>query len=556
MFPKLASVRSKEVPFLPVSGSIAFAWTHDRRDANARTGSVEGSVDENCDFIRDWGADAVLSLTEFDHERVTLPLEPFERGIRERRMRFFHLPIQDRHVPTPEFEESWRTLGPRLRNLVRHGSRIVIHAEGHLARSAMIIARLFVELGCDQRETFEQLYAFGYSEIVPDGHAGESIIQHVYAQSALMDLQPDGIATTSRDGAVGALLGLAIGDALGASLDQQPRENRSIVTDMVGGGPLRLRPGEWTGNTAMALALADTLKDHDQFDDWAKRDELIELAKDDYTFHSRGNSLARGRRRHRVHLAVHGKYDDNAHHFERALMERFARWMKRGEFSCNGRCVGISEPLRTALLQWQATGNPIAKPADLLTEDNSSLVRVAPVAIFYRNDRRRLRSYAIRQSLTTHGSRDAFDACIAFADIIAAAIDGAPIAALLECDGYHTRNTGTWPGEIHKYWSRRVAAVLGGSWHRKTRADICTAGDAVLTLEAALWCIARSESFEESVLCAVSLGEDSAALAAVVGQLAGAIYGVDGIPEAWRQKLVWHDRIVAQADWLFIEGLL
>ena len=114
LFPRLDRKQNDLCPSLPICGSIGLAWTHDRRDANARTGSVEGSVEQNCDIIRDWGAAAVLSLTEFGHERVTLPLEPFARGIRERHMQFYHLSIHDRYVPGPDFEEGWKTVGLQL----------------------------------------------------------------------------------------------------------------------------------------------------------------------------------------------------------------------------------------------------------------------------------------------------------------------------------------------------------------------------------------------------------------------------------------------------------
>ena len=65
----------------------------------------------------------------------------------------------------------------------------------------------------------------------------------------------------TKDQARGMLVGKAVGDALGAPLEFEPkcRELNNLVTDMIGGGPHRVEPGEWTDDTAVALALADTI---------------------------------------------------------------------------------------------------------------------------------------------------------------------------------------------------------------------------------------------------------------------------------------------------------
>jgi ADP-ribosyl-[dinitrogen reductase] hydrolase len=64
------------------------------------------------------------------------------------------------------------------------------------------------------------------------------------------------------DRARGALLGLAVGDALGTTLEFSRRDTLPHHTEMTGGGPFRLRPGQWTDDTSMALALADSLIQH------------------------------------------------------------------------------------------------------------------------------------------------------------------------------------------------------------------------------------------------------------------------------------------------------
>ena len=100
--------------------------------------------------------------------------------------------------------------------------------------------------------------------------------------------------------ATGALLGLAVGDALGTTLEFRPRDSYPHIEDMVGGGPFRLEPGQWTDDTSMALCLADS-------------------------------------------LLADGGLD------QRDLMARFVRWWQCGERSATGRCFDIGNTTRAAL---------------------------------------------------------------------------------------------------------------------------------------------------------------------------------------------------------------
>lgn len=79
------------------------------------------------------------------------------------------------------------------------------------------------------------------------------------------------------------------------------------------------------------------------------------------------------------------------------------------------------------------------------------------------------------------------------------------------------------------------------------RAEIASSGYVVDSLEAALWCLGETDSFAEAVLLAANLGDDADTVAAITGQLAGALYGAEGIPTHWRERLAWHDDIRALA---------
>ena len=96
----------------------------------------------------------------------------------------------------------------------------------------------------------------------------------------------------------------------------------------------------------------------------------------------------------------------------------------------------------------------------------------------------------------------------------------------------------------------KAKSVAEGSWRSKARDDIRSSGDVVDTLEAALWAVGESRSFEEAVLKAVNLGDGADTGGAVAGQVAGAIWGWSGIPERWRQQLAWNDRLLELAELL------
>jgi ADP-ribosyl-[dinitrogen reductase] hydrolase len=293
---------------------------------------------------------------------------------------------------------------------------------------------------------------------------------------------------TSRDRAVGALLGLAVGDAIGTTLEFQKRDSYPPLTDMIGGGPFGLEPGQWTDDTAMAMALAASL----------------------------------------IHRADFDEVD---------LMRRFWGWHQNGEYSCTGTCFDIGITTREALVRWQKSGNAVAGSTDPNTAGNGSLMRLAPVAIRFWQDRDRLRDVAARQSRTTHAATEAVDSCVAFAELLADAIAGAERSYVLR--------------DRSESYSEKVAEILSGSWHQKSRNDIRSSGYVIHALEAAIWCVHQSHDFQEAVLLAANLGDDADTTAAIAGQLAGALYGASGIPATWRSKLAWERHIVATAGHLF-----
>jgi ADP-ribosyl-[dinitrogen reductase] hydrolase len=212
------------------------------------------------------------------------------------------------------------------------------------------------------------------------------------------------------------------------------------------------------------------------------------------------------------------------------LAERFVRWWKHGENSVNGRCFDIGVTTRAALASYLQTGVPRGDEA-ASAAGNGGIMRLAPVALAAHFDPDKAASLARAQSEVTHASPECLDAAEALARILVAGISGAGKAAL---DAAANLTFGC----------RKVRAIVDGAYRDKKRGDIRSSGYVIDTLEAALWAVAGSDTFETAVLKAVNLGDDADTVGAVAGQIAGAIWGFEAIPQPWRDRLAWRAKLV------------
>lgn len=296
-------------------------------------------------------------------------------------------------------------------------------------------------------------------------------------------------ATDLSDRFRGCLLGLAVGDAIGTAVEFEPRGSFAPLTDMVGGGPFRLAPGEWTDDTSMALCLAASLVECGGFE---PRDQA----------------------------------------------ERYRRWSETGYMSVNGRCFDIGGTTARAIAAFVRTGDPFSGPDDEHSAGNGSLMRLAPVVLHFHGDRARAIAHAGESSRVTHRHPECVAACRIFADVLHRALDGAGRDALVTA----LREEGQSPA---------LRAIAGGAYAGRPEREIRSTGYVVHTLEAALWCFHRTASFADAVLAAANLGHDADTTAAVCGQVAGAHYGASGIPARWLERLAWRERIEDWADRLY-----
>lgn len=290
---------------------------------------------------------------------------------------------------------------------------------------------------------------------------------------------------------------MATGDALGTTCEFAKPGTFVPIHDLVGGGPFNLKAGQWTDDTSMGLCLAESLIETGSFD---PIDQL----------------------------------------------QRYVKWYRTGHLSSNGAVFDIGRTVRFALNKFERTGAPFCGDTDPQTAGNGSLMRLAPVPLYFAQNIKEAIELSGESSRTTHGARVAVDACRYFGALIVGALNGASKKELLS--PFFAPIAGIWQ-EFEL--CPEIAVIAKGSYKKKKPPYIQGTGYAAKSLEAALWAFDTSEDFKAGCLRAVNLGNDADTTAAIYGQLAGAFYGIEGIPKDWIAKIAKRDLIESFANKLF-----
>ncbi|MYL25122.1 ADP-ribosylglycohydrolase family protein [Halomonas alkaliantarctica] len=287
----------------------------------------------------------------------------------------------------------------------------------------------------------------------------------------------------------GALLGLAVGDALGTTLEFQARDRYPLHTEMRGGGVFHVAPGEWTDDTAMALCLADSLMSRQAFD---PHDQLT----------------------------------------------RYVRWWREGYMACQGQCIDIGMATQDALHRFERTQDRNAGSTEAHRSGNGGIMRLAPAVMVAKSEAQAV-TFAIESSRTTHASPDCLDAAALLGTLLWRLLQGEPLRHVLA-------HMPALPAR-----GDSILAIQAGLFRELPREDVVSSGYVIDTLEAALWCCWHADSLEKALILAANLGDDADTVAAVTGQLAGAAWGADQIPARWMDTLVWREKITHMADLLW-----
>lgn len=311
------------------------------------------------------------------------------------------------------------------------------------------------------------------------------------ARSALAKTHDELAAELIRDQALGAMLGLAVGEAVGVTTAGFERGTFREITDMHGGGLLDLKRGQWAWDTAAMLALSDSLLEYLSFDE----DDFIERLLE-----------------HRDH----------------------------GSYSPTGEAVGLSGMTAVALNNFAHSGKIPAGDPTAARPTNGCLSRLAPVAVRFWKQPVEMLAIARRQSAVTHAGHGLAELSERFVELIGMALGDHPREELLT-DSFMDKKSGQ--------------TLTYGQLRNVPQDQIISSDDAGESFAAALWCVATGEGFEGAVINALNLAGDATSIGAMAGQLAGAIYGARQIPAGWLKQLAGRELIEGAAVRLFDAGM-
>ena len=295
-------------------------------------------------------------------------------------------------------------------------------------------------------------------------------------------------ASPVHDRIAGAFVGLAIGDALGAPVEFADRGTFEPVTSYRSGGRFNLPAGAWTDDTAMALCLARSL--------------------------------------------IEKKTLDNED-----LLNRFCDWAENGTNTSTGIAVGIGQNTLRVLGDFRRNGYLEALPFGAKKDGNGSLMRLAPVSCFAKDNVEVALALAGLQSKATHASLHAEQCCQILAELLCHLFNGKPLMWAVEQANNRPRNN-----EIRVMMRRNIV--------EESEDDIQSGGYVINTLHAALWSTLTTDSFKSAVLRACNLGDDADTTGAVTGQIAGAICGYSNVPEDLKDGLIDERKLYVTSQFL------
>lgn len=469
------------------------AGEHPARQA-ATVADVRGRLRE----LMDAGIDSFVDLTmpdEFDTYQDALPPD----------VNYARRPIRDHGIPSRP--EQMAEIVAHIERELQQRRRVYVHCHAGIGRTGMVAGCLLIARGAVGDTALEQLNRLWRTcdrsrtwPYVPETDAQIAFVRAwkpVADPAAELTTLPNGVARKGRSPSAvadrgvqdrfrGALLGLAVGDALGVATQGLKPGSFTPIAGFSGSSTLNLPPGAWSDDTAIALCVAEGLIQCGRFE---PRDQV----------------------------------------------ERCENWQQNGYLTATGQCVGITDNTAQALAaaRWRRQVFPGSHDPKHL--DPEALTRVAPTVLFSFGSLEEAIHLACEASRITCQAPGALDACRLFAASLHGALAAESKERILDPPFELPDTTGVRP---------KVEAI-----RRKASMKSPRAGQTITeTLAAALWAFETTSTFHEGALRAANLGGRSDAVSAAYGQLAGAAYGAEAIPEEWRAAVISRDLIEAFAD--------
>ena len=494
--------------------------------ARLLAGNYPGHVDptyaaDRLKRLLDVGVDWFIDLTwpgELPPYDSLLP-NPYDPGVRS--IAYSRRPLHDHDVPGSD--EHMREILDEIDEAITAGHTVYVHCRAGIGRTGTVVGCYLARRlgdGPAALAALDRLWVAAGRDVdwprTPETDAQFAFVRRWREVPRLGPIAPpepdDGlvlpqveVADRLRDRYRGLLLGLALGDVLAAPVQHRKPGAVVPVADVLGGGPYLLPRGAYSDDTAVALVLADSLLER-------------------------------------------GAYE------ARDFVERLTRWQREGYLSSTGQCLGITASTAKALAQAQWSGNPVAGSHDPARAEREPLVRAGIAAAWAMEDPEAAIQLAGEVARPTHQAPVALDACRYFAGLVVGALQGVPRTQLLAPN--YSPVEGLWKRRPLK---KEVALVVARDWRQADALGVepatLASGSVVDALTLVLWSLGRGTNFRDTVLPVINLGLDADANGAIVGQLAGAVYGAASLPERWTSALTQGDGIARTADRLLTAAL-
>ncbi len=414
------------------------------------------------------------------------------------RVSYINCPLPDHDIPkTPQ---DMRGILATLQAQLARGGCVYVHCRAGIGRTGTVIGCFLVEQGLSGDGALDELNRLWQqntlSAIWPEVPETDAQRQYVSdwtpAGSGVSSLATEVAVRSLRERFLGARVGLAVGDALAAATQLRRFGSFEGVGDMLGGGPYDLPRGAWSDDTAMALCLADSL-------------------------------IACGR-------------SDPADQ-----LQRYLRWKSSGYLAATGQCLGITASTAQALARAQWRNRSFAGSShDPARCEPEPLSRLAPAVLHGFGDVNLVTAAVLDAVRVTSQSPRVLDCARLQAAMLQAALHGETRARVLAPEASHFGHPA-----LH-------ASLLTDADQQRQPAG----ADAPAALAAARAALSGTANFRDGALAAINLGGNSDVIGAVYGQLAGAYYGINAIPQSWRAALVQRAEIEHFADKLLTAALV
>jgi ADP-ribosyl-[dinitrogen reductase] hydrolase len=303
-----------------------------------------------------------------------------------------------------------------------------------------------------------------------------------------------------KDQVKSVLFGVAVGDAVGVPFEFRKREVmlKNPATDMVGFGTYNQSPGTFSDDSSLTFCLAEAL----------------------------------------------------THGFDlQEIAINFIKWVEEDYWTAHGELFDIGIATHEAILNLRRGDSPeISGGDDEYSNGNGSLMRIAPL-LFYLLDKPIQERFELTRLVSgiTHRHIRSVVACffyLEFARFLVEGLEKQDAYKKTQVQVFTFLKTITVPDSELELFDRLLCSDIS----QEPINSIESSGYVIHTLEASIWCLLTTETYQDAILKAVNLGKDTDTTAAVTGGLAGLLYGVEGIPDSWINQLAKRDEIEDLAE--------